>query len=316
MKRIIPDFTKIMSYLLMTTSLLAMILIAPVPSAIAADPIEALIDVNPDNFNLESHGKWATVYIEFADNCPIDIGQIDADTVILNVNGYDISAETKPYGIGDYDLDGIPDLMLKFNRQILQSHMFMGSEELTVSGTADGNDFQGSDMVSVKAKGITATILQTSDMHHHASGYGPYYDYTPDILGDDGVTGGYARLATVIGGIRYQQAMAGVPTMLLDSGDYFMGTTYDLTAADPVALKFFTLMGYDAVTLGKPRIRLVTGRSLYPSECRFGKRFQHTHSGKQHHTGRCSRDRRRRYRISDGNRRYRKQKNHRTGQWY
>jgi 5'-nucleotidase len=128
--------------------------------------------------------------------------------------------------------------------------MFMGPEELTVTGTADGTDFSGTDTVSVKAEGVTSSILQTSDMHHHASGYGPYYDYTPDIMGDDGVTGGYARLATVIGSIKYQQAMAGVPTLLVDSGDYFMGTTYDLTASNPIALQFFKLMGYDAITLG------------------------------------------------------------------
>ena len=128
--------------------------------------------------------------------------------------------------------------------------MFVGLEELTVSGSVKGAEFVGSDTVSVKAKGVTSTILQTSDVHHHASGYGPFIDYTPDILGDDNVTGGFARMATVIGGIRYQQDMAGVPTLLLDSGDFFMGTTYDLTASNPIALKFFSLMGYDAITLG------------------------------------------------------------------
>ncbi len=250
MKRILSDFTKILSVLLMTAFLGTLILIGPVSSAIADDSIEALIDVNPNNFNLESKGKWATVYIEFPNNCPSDAGYIDVGSVTLNVNGYDFTAETKPYRIGDYDRDGVPDLMVKFDRQLLQSHMFIGSEELVISGTADGIDFQGSDTVFVKAKGIKSTILQTSDIHHHASGYGPYYDYTPDIPGDDGVTGGYARLATVIGGIKYQQAMAGIPTLLIDSGDYFMGTTYDLTAANPIALQFFTLMEYDAITLG------------------------------------------------------------------
>ena len=26
---------------------------------------------------------------------------------------------------------------------------------------------------------VKLTILQTSDIHHHASGYGPFNDYTP-----------------------------------------------------------------------------------------------------------------------------------------
>jgi len=250
MKRIITGLAKILSVVCMATFLGTLIVIGPISSAMADEPIEALINVDPNNFNLESKGKWATVYIEFPNNSPTDIGQIDVGSIVLQVNGYDLPAEARPCSIGDHDRDGVPDLMIKFDRQLLQARMFIGSEELTLTGTADGTDFQGSDTVSVKAKGIASTILQTSDIHHHASGYGPYYDYTRSFLGDDGVTGGYARLATVIGAIKDQQADAGVPTLLLDSGDFFMGTTYDLTAANPIALQFFTLMEYDAVTLG------------------------------------------------------------------
>ncbi len=249
MKQTTSDFTKITSLLLMLTFLGALILIGPVSSALADDSVDAIIDVDPNEFDLASKGKSATVFIEFPATCAYNVGQIDVSTVRLSVNDYVITAEEK-YAIEDYDNDGIPDLKVKFDRQLLQSHMFMGSEELTVSGTADDVDFLGSDTVSVVAEGVSSTILQTSDIHHHASGYGPYYDYTPDIPGDDGVTGGYARLATVIGGIKYQQAMAGIPTLLIDSGDYFMGTTYDLTASNPIALQFFTLMGYNAITLG------------------------------------------------------------------
>ena len=146
-------------------------------SAVADDPpaIDAIIDVNPNTFDLQSKGKWATVYIEFSDTCPYDVGQIDVSSVVLSVNGYTISAEPK-YNISDYDKDGVPDLMVKFSRQKLQSRMFVGLEELTVSGSADGAEFVGSDTVSVKAKGVTSTILQTSDVHHHASGYGSFYD--------------------------------------------------------------------------------------------------------------------------------------------
>ena len=97
---------------------------------------------------------------------------------------------------------------------------------------------------------VQFTILHTSDVHHHASGYGPYLDYTPNGASDDGVLGGYARMATVIGGIKATQAVAGIPTLLVDSGDYFMGATYDMTATNPIALQFFQAMGYDAVTLG------------------------------------------------------------------
>lgn len=97
---------------------------------------------------------------------------------------------------------------------------------------------------------VILTVLQTSDLHHHAVGYGPFLDYTPDTLNNDGVTGGYARIATVINQIRTEQESRNVPVMLFDSGDFLMGTNYDLTAANPIAFQFFTMMGYDAVTLG------------------------------------------------------------------
>lgn len=98
---------------------------------------------------------------------------------------------------------------------------------------------------------VQFTLLQTSDLHHHASGYGPFLDYTPgDTTDDDSVIGGYARIATVVSQVSQQQAFLGNPVLLMDSGDFFMGTAYDLTAADPLALKFFQLLGYDAVTLG------------------------------------------------------------------
>lgn len=102
-----------------------------------------------------------------------------------------------------------------------------------------------------KLGNVSLTILQTSDVHDHASGYGPFLDYTPLNTADhDQVKGGYARLATLINQIRCRQAAKCIPTLIFDSGDFFMGTVYDLTAANPIALKFFSAMKYDAVTLG------------------------------------------------------------------
>lgn len=95
----------------------------------------------------------------------------------------------------------------------------------------------------------TLTILQTSDMHDHASGYGHRIDYTPlDTSDHDTVKGGYSRLAAKIKEIRSERNNKNV--LLVDSGDFFMGTVYDLTTQPPVALNFFEKMGYDVVTLG------------------------------------------------------------------
>lgn len=99
---------------------------------------------------------------------------------------------------------------------------------------------------------IQFTILQTSDVHHHASGYGPYLDYTPlDPSDGDSVLGGYARLATIIKQVNTEQAAQGNSVLLFDSGDFLMGTTYDFSnGVDPLAFKFYQLMGYDAIAIG------------------------------------------------------------------
>jgi 5'-nucleotidase len=98
---------------------------------------------------------------------------------------------------------------------------------------------------------VTVTLLQTSDLHHRATGYGPQLDYTPDDTTDnDTVKGGYARLAGLIKGIRGTQSEKDIPVVLVDSGDFTMGTVYDLTFSDPIAFRFFEDLEYDAVTLG------------------------------------------------------------------
>ncbi len=98
---------------------------------------------------------------------------------------------------------------------------------------------------------VSLTVLQTSDVHNHASGYGPFMDYTPlDTVDEDTVRGGYARLAALIKEIRQEQAAKCIPTLVVDSGDFTMGTVYDMTVANPIALQYFRMAGYDAVTLG------------------------------------------------------------------
>lgn len=103
----------------------------------------------------------------------------------------------------------------------------------------------------VKPDLVEFTILQTSDIHNQASGYGPYLDYTPgDPTDEDGVPGGYARLASLVGQVRVQRNFRSIPVILIDSGDFLMGTIYDITASNPITFRFFEMMRYDAVTLG------------------------------------------------------------------
>jgi 5'-nucleotidase len=92
------------------------------------------------------------------------------------------------------------------------------------------------------------TLLQTTDVHHHAVGTGPSASYGTE---NDTTLGGYSRLARRILTIRGVNDAAGIPTVLVDSGDYFMGTVYDMSlASSPAALMFFESMDYDAITIG------------------------------------------------------------------
>ena len=108
------------------------------------------IDFDPDTLNLKSKGKVVTVYIEL----PVgyDVSQIEVSSIMLNSQ---VQAEAKPTEIGDYDDDGIPDLMIKFDKATVQSILEVGDEvEIVVTGElTDGTPFEGSDTIRVIEKG-------------------------------------------------------------------------------------------------------------------------------------------------------------------
>jgi len=117
--------------------------------------IEAAIDIDPDTLNLQSEGKWITCYIELPEG--YDVSDIDASTILLESV---IPAELHPTEIGDYDDDGIADLMVKFDRQDVIDYLeSMGVEdndevELIVSGELiDATEFEGTDTIRVIDKG-------------------------------------------------------------------------------------------------------------------------------------------------------------------
>jgi len=99
-------------------------------------------------------------------------------------------------------------------------------------------------------------LLQTTDVHHRASGSGAFLTYSPEdgVDGSNGADltqGGYARLTTKIAQARLAAASQNIPTLLVDSGDFLMGTVYDMTMGDsPAAFYFLEFMKYDAVTFG------------------------------------------------------------------
>jgi hypothetical protein len=82
--------------------------------SVLADPVPnmGLVDLNPDVLNLKSHGNYITAHIEL----PLGFDPADTDVATVTLAGV-LATEASPAEIGDADHDGIPDLMVKFNRQ-------------------------------------------------------------------------------------------------------------------------------------------------------------------------------------------------------
>lgn len=109
--------------------------------------LSAMVNLDPAVLNLQSKGQWVTTYIELPDG--YNVADIDVSTVMLEGT---ISAEDHPTALGDYDGDGIADLMVKFNCQALIERLVgtTGEVTLTVSGELnDGPAFAGSDTILV-----------------------------------------------------------------------------------------------------------------------------------------------------------------------
>jgi 2',3'-cyclic-nucleotide 2'-phosphodiesterase (5'-nucleotidase family) len=91
------------------------------------------------------------------------------------------------------------------------------------------------------------TILQTTDLHDHANGV-DHVGLDVDPVSGMGVTGSYARIAAYVD---YVRDTTDHPVVLVDSGDWTMGTLYDFTLSTrPLALYFLERMHYNCITLG------------------------------------------------------------------
>jgi len=92
------------------------------------------------------------------------------------------------------------------------------------------------------------TILHMNDIHSHLLGF-PNADYTPFTIEDDDTIGGIARVATKVNEIRGARALSAIPVLLLDAGDFTMGTLFHLLEG---AAEFGIMnhLGFDALTLG------------------------------------------------------------------
>jgi 5'-nucleotidase len=118
-------------------------------------------------------------------------------------------------------------------------------------GTSGGHNPDAGDASPPPGTPQKLLILHTNDIHSHLMGFAPEIDYTPASPNDDATRGGVARLATAIGAAKTSAAADGTPVLLLDAGDFMMGTLFEFlaTTASP-ELAMMRALGYDATTIG------------------------------------------------------------------
>lgn len=108
------------------------------------------VEIRPEPFNLRGKGEF-TFWIEPSGGyTPYDI---DASTLVLN--GEVMGVEPSPFEVGDFDGNGILDLLAAFNRtevanSVLADGIAQGDINLTLTGRfLDGKYFEGTAIVKV-----------------------------------------------------------------------------------------------------------------------------------------------------------------------
>ncbi|MGD0496456.1 MAG: NosD domain-containing protein [Candidatus Bathyarchaeia archaeon] len=122
--------------------------------------VNATIDIDPGTLNLRSRGKWITCYVELPKG--YNVSDINVTSVMLNDT---VPVYPKAHAIGDYDEDGIPDLMVKFDRaevidyimaNVNMTELFeekLMTVTLTITGKLnDGTPLQGNTKIRIIAR--------------------------------------------------------------------------------------------------------------------------------------------------------------------
>jgi len=108
-------------------------------------PLKGMLKIAPDTLNRNSKGKWITCYIELPED--YDVSQINVNSLMLQNN---VIAESEPTKIGDYDSDGISDLMVKFDRRQLIGLLEAGEQVIDLTGQLiDGTPLVGIDTIRI-----------------------------------------------------------------------------------------------------------------------------------------------------------------------
>jgi len=119
-------------------------------------PITIGFDFTPNTLDLNSRGLWVTGFLE--PTSPLSAGDIDVASIRLNeVVPVDPAA---PTALGDNDGNGIPDLMVKFNRAAVELTLPEGDNvAVNVTGYVDHQPFVGTDHIRVRHVTVSAPAM-------------------------------------------------------------------------------------------------------------------------------------------------------------
>jgi len=137
--------------------------------------INTTVDIKPQTLTLRSKVKWITAYIELPEGYNVD--DINVSSILLN-NTIPVDSSA-PTATGDYDSDGVQDLMVKLNgaeviwyildnvnMTELIEERFM-TVTLTITGWLnDGTPFQGIDTIRIIYFGIPWEIVMAKILRY------------------------------------------------------------------------------------------------------------------------------------------------------
>ena len=117
---------------------------------------------------LQAYAQATASFDDFVLTEIFDVSSVDVSTVKLWRSYTDGSGDhldlitlalSEPTSVGDYDSDGVPDVMVKFDRATVAQYLrdngiLTGEVDLVITGeTTNGSDFSGGDSVKVISKG-------------------------------------------------------------------------------------------------------------------------------------------------------------------
>jgi len=110
--------------------------------------VEATVDCYPDTIRRGTRARWVTCYIEL----PAGYSAADIDVATLLLQDA-LSPAPRPVAVGDYDYDGVADLMVKFDRAALADLLTLGEQEVVLTGAlADGTPLAGSGVMRLRPR--------------------------------------------------------------------------------------------------------------------------------------------------------------------